>query len=641
MGWSVEEASRLYGVDRWGKGLFAVNEKGEIVVRTREGSVAVVEIVRELIRRHDLWPPVLIRFSDVLAERMQRIHEAFEEARREAGYRGRFIGVYPIKVNQQAQVVEEVAGYGRAFGWGIEAGSKPELHAALAMGEEIAGPIVCNGYKDAEFVYLALWGEKLGREVYLVVEKPHELDLILEMAARVGVVPRIGVRCRLAATGDGRWRDSGGDASKFGLSAAEVLAVVERLEALGRLDCLNLLHFHLGSQIPRIRHIRRAIQEAGRFYVELRRLGADVRIVDVGGGLGVDYDGSFSGGPSSVDYTIGEYAGTVLWELGSIADEAGLPHPDVIAESGRALVAHHAVLVVNVLATSRAAPPGRIHRPRKDAPLPLRQLWDVWDSLDELAPREALHDALGYREDMQRLFVLGHARLADRALAERLFWRIVERLDQQAGAELARELAPLADALVDKYFCNFSVFQSLPDAWAIGQVFPVAPIHRLHEPPTRRGVLVDVTCDSDGRLARFPSRDGEPAPKSLPLHELVGDEDYFLGVFLVGAYQEILGDLHNLFGDTHAVHVRMENGRAHIEQIVEGESVAEVLDYVQFHERVLLDRMRREVARARDAGRIRAGEAAAFLRFFREGLAGYTYLEENLPPSAHPQAQAE
>ncbi len=637
MRWTIDDARRLYGVDRWGKGVFDVNAGGEIVVRAGESEASVLGIVRELIRTHDLWPPVLIRFSDILAERMRRIREAFEDARRETGFRGRFVGVYPIKVNQQAQVVEEVAAFGRAHGWGIEAGSKPELHAALAMMEDVAGPIVCNGYKDAEFVYLALWGEKLGREVYLVVEKPHELDLILEMAERVGVKPRIGVRCRLAATGEGRWRDSGGDASKFGLSAAEVLALVERLKARDRLDCLNLLHFHLGSQIPRIGFIRRAIQEAGRFYVELRRAGAAVSIVDVGGGLGVDYDGTFSGSHSSVDYTIGEYAGTVLWELGSIAGEAGLPHPDVIAESGRALVAHHAVLVVNVLGASRAAPPGRIHRPRKDAPLPLRQLWDVWDSIGELAPREALHDALGYREDMLRLFVLGHARLADRALAERLFWRIIEDIEARAGAELAGELAPLADALVDKYFCNFSVFQSLPDAWAIGQVFPVAPLHRLDERPARRGVLVDVTCDSDGRLARFPAREGDPAPGSLPLHEPRGDEDYFLGVFLVGAYQEILGDLHNLFGDTHAVHVRIEDGRAHIEQVVEGESVAEVLDYVQFHERVLLDRMRRETARARAAGRITAKEAAAFLRFFREGLAGYTYLEENLPPSAHPR----
>jgi len=636
MSWQVRDAAELYGIDRWGKGIFSVNDRGEVEIALHGRQASLKGIVDTLIRRYDLWPPVLLRFSDVLFERMRKLHEAFERARAEAGYRGRYIGIYPLKVNQQAQVVEEVVAFGRAYGWGIEAGSKPELHAVLAMLDDVAGPIVCNGYKDAEFIYLALIGEKLGRDVYLVVEKANELAMILELAKKIGVRPKIGLRCRLAARSDGRWRESGGDVSKFGLSAGEVLAAVERLREQKMLDCLKLLHFHLGSQIPRIRAVKDALHEIGRFYVELRRMGASIEAIDVGGGLGVDYDGTFSGSDSSVDYSIGEYASNIVWELKAIAEEAGEPHPDILSESGRALVAHHAVLVVNVLGASRQVEPrAKIAAPDADAPLPLRQLWDTLDSLDELSPREAFHDAQGYREDVHRLFTLGHASLKQRALADAIFWRIIEELGKraQADAALAEAMEHVRAAAADKYFCNFSVFQSLPDAWAIGQVFPVAPLHRLNERPTRMGYLVDVTCDSDGRLARFPARADDPSPRLLPLHELREDEDYFLGVFLVGAYQEILGDLHNLFGDTHAVHIRLEeDGGIHIEQIVEGESVAEVLDYVQFHERVLLDRMRRELQKAREAGRISAREATSFLRFYRMGLAGYTYLEENMPP---------
>ncbi|RMG92460.1 MAG: biosynthetic arginine decarboxylase [Zetaproteobacteria bacterium] len=625
--WTIEEASRLYQVEGWGNGFFGINADGHAVARPDgQHQIDLYRLCSDLAGE-GMHPPLLLRFSDILRKRMEQIHERFELACREAEYSGRYYGVYPIKVNQQRQIVEEIVEFGTAFNWGLEAGSKPELHATLAMIEDVEGLIVCNGYKDREFIELALIGRKMGKRVFIVVEKPNELDLILEAAARLDVEPLIGLRCRLATTSEGRWDDSGGDRSKFGLSATELIDAVEKLRGAGRLDCLKLLHFHIGSQVPHIRRIKQAMAEAARFYVELRRLGAPIAYMDVGGGLGVNYDGAISGSHTSVDYSLQEYANDIVWTLKTICDEERVPHPHIISESGRALVAHHAVLVINVLGVTRRAGERDMQPPDADAPIQLRQMWAAWEEFDEIAPREILHDVVSLREDVNRLFSLGHCRLSDRALADEIYWHVLLRLVEVLDEGEIEEILPgMRVQMADRYFCNFSLFQSLPDAWAIQQIFPVMPIHRLDEPPKREGILVDITCDSDGKIQNFPLAEGHS--NVLPLHEVGQGEDYLLGIFLTGAYQEILGDLHNLFGDTHAVHVRMDGDDYELEQIVEGESVTEVLDYVQFSEKVLLDRMRRQLNQARSEGRVSAREATRFLRLYREGLAGYTYLEE-------------
>jgi len=625
--WSVEDAARLYRVDGWGRGYFRVNAHGRVEA-TPDGELAIdLQALCDELAARDVHPPLLLRFSDMLRRRMRQIHERFARARAEAEYTGEYYGVYPIKVNQQRQVVEEVIEFGAEFGWGLEAGSKPELHAVLAMLEDVSGLIVCNGYKDREFVELALIGRKLGKQVFIVVEKPGELGLILDAARRMKASPLIGLRCRLTATGEGKWRESGGDGSKFGLSPAEIIETVTQLERAGMLDALKMLHFHIGSQVPKIRRVKQAMSEAARFYVELRRMGAPIEFMDVGGGLGVNYDGSLTGSEASVDYSLQEYANDIVWTMKEVCDEAELPHPHIVSESGRALTAHHAVLVVNAVGAERRVRDVPLRPPASDALLQLKQLWDTWTELDELDPREALHDALSLRDDVNKLFTLGHCRLHEKALADAVHWRLMERLLQVLDEETLDDLAPDARRqMADRLFCNLSVFQSLPDAWAIDQVFPVMPIARLDERPGRSAVVVDITCDSDGRIRTFPLESGHES--TLPVHVIRPGERYLLGIFLVGAYQEILGDLHNLFGDTHAVHVRVDGEEYEIEQQVEGESVAEVLDYVQFSEKVLLDRMRRQLTRARGEGRIGAREATRFLNLYREGLAGYTYLED-------------
>ncbi len=630
MKWDRRASERLYQVECWGGGYFSVNDEGNMeVIADGARRIDLKKLCDELTER-ELRPPLLLRFSDMLRRRMGQIHERFRIAIQESGYNGDYFGVYPIKVNQQQQVVEEVVEFGSVYHWGLEAGSKPELHATLAMLEDVDGLIICNGYKDQEFVDLAMMGLKMGKRVFVVVEKPNELDLILDAARRLEVEPLIGLRCRMITTSNGLWDDSGGDNSKFGLSASEILEAAEKLKGVGKLESLRLLHFHIGSQVPHIRHIKEAMQEAARFFVQVRQLGAPIEYMDVGGGLGVNYDGMISGSTLSVDYSLQEYANDVVWTLKNICDEKGLPHPHVISESGRALVAHHAVLIIDVIGISRRAGESPPQEPEPGSPVQLRQLWDTLVEFEKLSPREALHDVSSYRDDINKLFTLGHATLSDRALADDLYWRVVIQVRKSLNDEEIEQLLPgLAAQLGDRYFCNFSLFQSLPDSWAINQVFPVMPIHRLNERPTRQGVLVDITCDSDGKIENFPLQDGRS--KTLPLHTEQPGQPYLLGIFLVGAYQEILGDLHNLFGDTHAVHIRMDGDHYELEQVVEGESVAEVLEYVQFHETVLVDRMRRQLQEARSKGRITAREANSFLRFYQAGLKGYTYLEDETP----------
>jgi len=628
----VDDSAALYQVQGWGNGFFDINDKGHMVaIPDGKNPVDLKKLYDELTAR-DMYAPLLLRFSDILRERMGQIHSRFMIALDEAEYQGQYFGVYPIKVNQQRQVVEEIVEFGSEFNWGLEAGSKPELHATLAMLEEVEGLIVCNGYKDREFIELAMIGRKMGKRVFIVVEKPNELELILEAAARFGVQPLIGLRCRLAATSKGQWEDSGGDNSKFGLSPADLMDVIEKLKAAGMLDCLRLLHFHIGSQVPQIRRIKQAMQEAARFYVEMRKLGAPIEFMDVGGGLGVNYDGSISSNISSVDYSLQEYANEIIWTMKNVCDDEEMPHPNIISESGRALVAHHAVLLIDVLGVSKRSTGTIFDEPGEDAPLQLRQLWATLQDLHEINPREALHDVVSLREDVNKLFALGHCSLADRAQTDGLYWHLLGLLIDQLDEEEVNQMMPgIRTQMADRYFCNFSLFQSLPDSWAIQQVFPVVPIHRHNEEPTRQGILVDITCDSDGKIQQFPL-EGHVSP-TLPLHPVRSGDDYIIGIFLTGAYQEILGDLHNLFGDTHAVHVRMDGDHYELEQVVEGETVAEVLDYVQFHETVLLDRMRRQLAHARKDKRITAKESTAFLNYYREGLKGYTYLEENAPMS--------
>ncbi len=623
--WRVSDAAKLYQVAGWGGGFFNVNDGGHVEAVANGNHVDLKKLCDELAVQN-LHPPLLLRFSDLLKKRMEQIHKRFTIAREEAAYQGKYYGVYPIKVNQQRQVVEEIIEYGAAFNWGLEAGSKPELHATLAMLEDVEGLIICNGYKDQEFIELALMGLKMGKRIFIVIEKPNELELILNTAQRLQVKPLIGLRCRLAASSKGKWDSSGGDLSKFGLSPSELLDAINKLKEAGQLSSLNLLHFHIGSQVPEISSIKDAMQEAARYFVEARRLGAPIAFIDVGGGLGVNYDGNIA----SVNYSLQEYANEIVWTMQQVCNEEGLEHPDIISESGRALVAHHAVLIVDVLGITKRMSDQPLQPPADDTPSQLRQIWETLKELDEMSPREAMHIAISLREDMNKLFSLGHATLSDRALMEDIYWHLVntvmQRLDEHEIEQLMPELRTQA---ADRYFCNFSVFQSLPDAWAIKQVFPVMPVHRLDEEPTQDAILVDVTCDSDGTLLNFPLENGHA--KTLPLHAENPGERYLLGIFLTGAYQEILGDLHNLFGDTHAVHIRMDGEQYELEQVVEGETVADVLNYVQFHETVLVDRMRRQVQEARSEGRINAREANTFLRFYQEGLKGYTYLEEDTP----------
>ncbi len=626
--WTVDDAGRLYQIRGWGNGFFGTNDLGNMVAIPDGTHPIDLKRLCDDLGERGLTPPLLLRFSDILKQRMRQIYERFQLARQESDYQGRYFGVYPIKVNQQRQVVEEIVSFGTEFNWGLEAGSKPELHATLAMLEDVEGLIICNGYKDREFIELAMIGRKMGKRVFIVVEKPNELDLIIEASKRLGVDPLIGLRCRLAATSKGIWDDSGGDMSKFGLSSTELMDVIQKLRREDMLDSLRLLHFHIGSQVPQILQIKQAMQEAARFYVEMRGLGAPIEYMDVGGGLGVNYDGSISSNISSVDYSMQEYANDVVWTMKHVCDDEGLPHPHLISESGRALVAHHAVLIVNVLGVTKRISDGPIEEPAADAIMQLRQLWDARGDLDKTSPREALHDVVSLREDVLKLFTLGHCSISDRAWADELYWSMLGSLSRRLSEDEISQMIPgIRAQMADRYFCNFSVFQSLPDSWAIDQVFPVVPIHRLNEAPNRQAILVDITCDSDGKVQQFPLEGG--LFDTLPLHDMQNGDDYLIGFFLTGAYQEILGDLHNLFGDTHAIHIRLDGDSYELEQIVEGESVADVLDSVQFHEDVLTDRMRRQLAVARSEGRITPREYTMFLNYYRAGLKGYTYLEEH------------
>ena len=631
--WTSEQSAETYGVRNWGAGFFDISEKGDVVVKPKgngsEVRISMSDIVAGLKAR-GIEMPVLIRFADILAARVAKINECFAKAMADVNYKAPFRGVFPIKVNQQQQVVEDIVAAGRAYHFGLEAGSKPELIAALAYIQDPEAIIICNGYKDDEFIDLALYSLKMGIQVIMVVEMPSEVPSVLARAKRMGVKPRLGVRAKLATKGGGHWNESGGDRSQFGLSAAQIIDVVDLLRKENALDCLEMLHYHLGSQIPNIRNIQAGIVEAGRMYVDLVREGARMGMLDVGGGLAVDYDGSHSNFASSANYSIEEYTADIVEAVAKMTDAAGIPHPTIVSESGRATVAHHAVLLFNIFDISRFemyARPEDLNLPEKSHEM-LRRLSEVNQALTPKNIQECYHDAVFLRDEIRSLFNQGAVTLRERALAERMFWHLVVRVAEEIKGRkyIPDELQQLETALADVYFGNFSVFQSLPDSWAIEQLFPIMPIHRLDEMPTRKAVLADITCDCDGKIDRFI--DLHDVKRTLPLHDMNGSE-YYLGVFLVGAYQETLGDLHNLLGDTNVVSVRIgENGVVEYGEEVDGDTVADVLSYVEYDTRDMVEFMRRTAERAVREGRITPEERREIMDAYENGLRGYTYFEK-------------
>ncbi len=631
--WNAELSAQLYGVRQWGQGYFGVNDKGHVVVyptKDPDKGIDLKQLVDEL-RERDIALPLLLRFTDILKDRVHAMHEAFNRAIRENDYRGGYQCVYPVKVNQQRHVVEEILDFGRPFGFGLEAGSKPELLAVMALVDDDSTPIVCNGFKDDEFIEAVILATKIGKNIIPVVEKFSELHLIAKYAKLHNVKPSIGVRIKLAARGAGRWQESGGVRSKFGLFVSEVADALRFLRENDMGDSLNLLHFHLGSQINNIRNIKSALIELSRVYVELQRAGAGLQYIDVGGGLGVDYDGSKTNFASSINYSLQEYANDVIFHIKEVCDKAGVAHPTVISESGRAMVAYHSVLVFNVLGWSgfeRFDLPATLSpEERRTMPAPVVTLFDVHHDLNEHNYTEYYHDAQLARDEALNLFNLGYCSLDHRALAEKLYFGVCTRILKilRRLEFVPEEFAGLEAILSDTYFCNYSVFQSMPDSWAIDQLFPILPIHRLNERPTCHGILADITCDSDGKVDRFiDKRDMKP---SLELHPYDGG-DYVLSAFLVGAYQEILGDLHNLFGDTNAVHVSLdEHGKPSIDEVIEGDTVREVLHYVQFSADELKRTMRKRVEQAVKQNTLTIEESRLLLKFYENGLEGYTYLE--------------
>jgi arginine decarboxylase len=627
---TVSDATELYEIERWGKGYFSISSSGHVLVHpTKDPSQAIdLKQLTDHLMLRGIQLPVLIRFRDILRHRVRDIHNAFSTAIAQHQYEGRYMCVYPIKVNQQRQVVEEVLDFGREFGFGLEAGSKPELLAVAAQSYNDT-PIICNGFKDAEFIEMAMLAQKIGRTVIPVVEKYTELGLILKYAEKVGVRPNIGMRVKLAARGGGRWKSSGGYGSKFGLTVAEVLRGLDELKALGMQDCFKLLHFHLGSQIPNIRIVKGALNESARIYTELVKAGAGLEYLDVGGGLGVDYDGSQTNFESSVNYTLEEYANDVVYHIQTVCDDAGVKHPTIVSESGRAIVAYHSVLIFNVLGVSAF---GEEKIPESIAPdeaeQPLIDLLETYQNLNARNALESYHDAQQALDMALNLFSGGYLPLDQRCQAENLYWAILVKLKRLVAQmeDVPEDLQSLDDSMADTYFCNFSLFQSCPDSWAIKQLFPVMPIHRLNTPPTHHAVLGDITCDSDGKIDQVIDR--RDVKRTLPLHTVNGDP-YYLGVFLVGAYQEILGDLHNLFGDTHAVHVSLdERGSVVLDAVIKGDTVKEVLDYVEFSADELVRKLRNDVELAVRQGKISYEESGRLLEFYEEGLGGYTYLED-------------
>ena len=627
--WRIEDSAELYNIKGWGRSYFSINDKGHVQVTPKEGYAAVdVKDVLDELQLRDITPPVLLRFPDILDNRIEKISRCFKQAAEEYNYQAQNFIIYPIKVNQVRQVVEEIVSHGKKFNIGLEAGSKPELHAVLALNIADNSVIVCNGYKDENYVELALLAQKMGRRIYVVAEKLNELKLIVSVAKRLGIRPNMGVRIKLTSSGSGKWEESGGDSSKFGLNSSELLEAIDFLESKDMKDCLKLIHFHIGSQITKIRRIKNALREACQFYVQLSKMGFGINFVDIGGGLGVDYDGTrSSASENSMNYSIQEYANDSISQLVDACVKNDLPQPNIITESGRSLAAHHSILVLDVLETTQLPIWNDNDEVGENEHELARELFQIWDKLNQQRIFESWHDALQIREEALDLFNLGLLDLRTRAIIEKLFWSIAREVNDIALSlkHAPEELRKVVKMLPDKYFCNFSLFQSLPDSWAIDQVFPVMPLSRLDEKPTRHATLQDITCDSDGKICTYVSSQG--ASNFLPVHSLKNNEPYYLGVFLVGAYQEILGDMHNLFGDTNAVHIDVYKDHYEIDQVIEGETVAEVLDYVEYNSKKLVRNVESWVTASMKSGKITPEEGREFLSNYRSGLYGYTYLE--------------
>lgn len=627
--WRVEDSAELYNINGWGVDYFSINQKGNVEVRPSKNGVSVdlKELLDELMLS-DVSTPLLLRFPDILDDRIIDISKCFKSASEEYGYKAQNFIIYPIKVNQMRPVVEEIVSHGKKFNIGLEAGSKPELHAVIAINTDPESLIICNGYKDEDYIELALLAQKMGKRIFLVIEKLNELKLVAKVAKRLKVKPNLGIRIKLASVGSGKWEDSGGDISKFGLTSSELLEAIDFIEKNRLKDCVRLIHFHIGSQVTKIRRIKVALKEASEFYVQLRKMNFNVEFVDIGGGLGVDYDGTASSNSeSSMNYTIQEYVNDSVSTFADAADKNNLPHPNIITESGRSLTAHHSVLIIEVLeATTLPAWDEGETISENDHEL-LKELYLLWDNVNQPRMLETWHDAQQIREEALDRFSFGLIDLKTRAKIERLFWSIARRIYDLANVtkHVPEELRQISRILSDKYFCNFSLFQSLPDAWAIDQIFPIMPIHRLNEEPTRSATIQDMTCDSDGKIDNFIST--RNSSHQLPLHQLRPKEPYYLGVFLVGAYQEILGDLHNLFGDTNVVHVSVDKDSYKIDQVIDGETVAEVLDYVQYNSKKMVRTVETWVTTSVKAGIISLEEGKEFLSNYRSGLYGYTYLE--------------
>lgn len=629
--WTTEESINLYGIDRWGAGYFSVDEHGDIVISpngTEEGPrVSLPEVVKGMLDR-GMNMPVLLRIENILGSQIKTLHETFAKAIKELNYNGSYKGVFPIKVNQQEQVVEAITQFGSKFNHGLEAGSKAELIAAISILENRNACLICNGYKDAEFIDLGLYATKMGLQCFFVIEIPGELDLILERAAIIGVRPKLGLRIKLAAKAEGKWAESGGDSSVFGLNMSQIIHIVDRLKNDNKLDCLLLLHHHLGSQISNIRDIRVGVMEASRIYEELVQEGAAMGYLDLGGGLAVDYDGSRTNEPSSRNYTLDEYCNDIVETIATVLDNSNTPHPTIITESGRATVACYSILLFNVLDVSSYIPhpiPKKLPETANDL---LENLLYAYNMVSPKDIQECYNDTFFYRDQARQLFKHGQISLRERAIAEDLFRHILIKISKTAAKlkHVPREIQKINDVLSDVYYGNFSVFQSLPDVWAINQLFPVSPIHRLDEEPSRPAIIADITCDSDGKIDLFPNPSG--AKKTIMLHDLKENEEYYLGVFLVGAYQETLGDLHNLFGDTNVVSININNdGSYEFVRELEGDSVADILSYVEYDVKALKERIKKFAEDSIQQGFIKVKDRKVILRMFDEGLRGYSYFE--------------
>jgi arginine decarboxylase len=631
--WDVARALHTYNIARWGTGYFGVNDAGNMTVRPVQDQGPALDLmaVTEEARDRGLTFPLLLRFQDLLRHRVQVLNEEFRAAIAEAGYQGQYRGVFPIKVNQLREVVEEIMDAGAPYKFGIEVGSKPELFAALAIHRDPECIMICNGYKDSLYIQMALLGRKLGKTIIMVVEKVEELKAIIDVSQQIGVRPMIGVRIRLLAKSSGKWATSGGENAKFGLSTSEVMEATELLKAHQMEDCLKLMHFHIGSQIPDIQTVKRAVREAARYYAKLKQLGFPLEYLDVGGGLGVDYDGSRSANESSTDYTMGEYARDVVYNVADVCNEEKVSHPTIVSESGRAIVAHHSVLIVDIFGVIEKTkakafvPPEGVKPPKSVA-----DLLELRASLNRKNRREHFHDAVQIRDEAQARFDLGLLDLATKAQVETLFWEIAESVvSLYVGAKSTPdEIYDLKDSLGDQFLCNFSVFQSLLDHWALGQLFPIAPIHRLNEAPEHNSTLVDITCDSDGKISKFIDSDGEVS-KTLPLHALNG-KPYYLGIFLLGAYQDIMGDLHNLFGRVNEAHIFLDSDEEtgfYIEETIPGSTIGEVLADVQYHTTMLERAMKEQIDRAIKADVLKPNEGMRLLESYEQGLRTSTYLQ--------------